>query len=63
MFVTTLGIDETQKEKFIARLIEQAEKRRLPSQDGEMGAVDGELAKARELRDVSMIFASSKNAR
>ncbi|OXB34620.1 hypothetical protein J007_05721 [Cryptococcus neoformans] len=39
------------KEKFIARLVEQAEKRRLPSQDGEMGAVDGELAKARELRD------------
>lgn len=62
MFVTTLGIDETQKEKFIARLIEQAEKRRLPCQDSEMVAVDGELAKARELKDVGMTFAPSKNA-
>ncbi|KIR97441.1 hypothetical protein L804_05125 [Cryptococcus deuterogattii 2001/935-1] len=39
------------KERFITQLIEQAEKQRFSSQDSEIGPIDIELAKARELRD------------
>ncbi|KAE8539769.1 hypothetical protein D1P53_003706 [Cryptococcus gattii VGV] len=39
------------KERYITQLIEKAEKQRLSSQDSEIGPIDIELAKARELRD------------
>ncbi|WVQ88089.1 hypothetical protein IAS59_001823 [Cryptococcus gattii] len=39
------------KERFITQLIEQAEKQRFSSQDSEIGPIDIELAKARELKD------------
>lgn len=46
---------KTQKERYITQLIGKAEKQRLSSQDSEIGPIDIELAKAREMRDVSMI--------
>lgn len=42
--------------QFLQELYERAEISRMRGQDGEMGVVDGDLARARELRDVSLLY-------
>ncbi|WWC60136.1 uncharacterized protein I303_102700 [Kwoniella dejecticola CBS 10117] len=45
------GWERRTKERFINRIVDQAEARRLDDQDSIMGTVDAELARARDLRD------------
>ncbi|WVW79954.1 hypothetical protein I302_101927 [Kwoniella bestiolae CBS 10118] len=45
------GWEKRTRERFINRIVDQAEARRLEDQDSVMGSVDAELARARDLRD------------
>ncbi|WWD08849.1 hypothetical protein V865_006963 [Kwoniella europaea PYCC6329] len=45
------GWEKRTRERFINRIVDQAEARRLEDQDSMMGSVDAELARARDLRD------------
>jgi hypothetical protein len=44
-----------ERSQFLQELYERAEMSRMKGQDGEMGTVNGDLARARELRDVSRV--------
>ncbi|OCF58097.1 hypothetical protein L486_04126 [Kwoniella mangroviensis CBS 10435] len=45
------GWEKRTRERFMNRIVDQAEARRLEDQDSMMGSVDAELARARDLRD------------